>query len=264
MKIPSPGACVGSPRRDDSSASPGASGTFRAYVPAARSGEHRVPEPPRLRRTGAPPPLPPPTTAAAPRRLPPLPVPARPPVDDPEGLDDTRPMPKRTREEFMALRAISAALDSLAVDATPWQVASRCASAVAEALEAHAVVVLHHDEDAQEARIIGLHGPRADGLLGSATRIADDYLFTAVLTNETPVVLRLDGTLPRFLPERHRALGGVQSLTAFPVLRDGRCVGVVELLDVAEERRRLAMDGCGLVARRLAVALGATEALPAP
>jgi hypothetical protein len=242
------GACVG--LRPEVDATPAASsrpsGSYRRYVPAAlASGDQRASVPPRLRKTGS-------NATLLPSSFPPAP-----PL--PEDMADTRPMPKRTREDFLSIYRLGAAIDGLAADATPWQVAGRCARALADALQARAIVIHHHDAVAREVRSIGVHGPNAGDLLGTITSVDDDYVVTAVLANKRPLMLRLDGALPRFVGDRHRLLGTTRSLAAVPVIRAGVCVGIIEIAGVADERRHGIADACELVAQRLLTAFEAFQ-----
>jgi hypothetical protein len=173
-------------------------------------------------------------------------------------------MPKRTREDFLSIHRLGAAIDALAPESTPWQVATRCASAMADALAAHAIVIHQHDAPRGELRSIGVHGPNAGDLLGTTTNVDDDYVATAVLTNRKPLMLRLDGSLPRFVPDRHRVLGSSRSIVAFPVKRAGGCVGIIEIVGVAEERQQNIADACDLVGQRLVAAIDAPLAAYAP
>ena len=200
---------------------------YRTYVPALRpSGFHRISEPPRLRKT------------ASTMSLPPLPLSRRlstppAPISRDEIMADTRPMPKRTREDFLAMHRLGAALDALARDATPRQVAACCASALVDALQAHAVVIHHHDAARRELHCIGVHGPNAAHLLGTTTSVEDDVVATATLTNKKPI------------------------------FHDGACIAVLELVGVEEDRQQRVADACELVAHHLAMALAATPAEPA-
>jgi hypothetical protein len=177
-------------------------------------------------------------------------------------MDDTRPIPKRTLDDFRSLHKLAVAIEELAPDATPWQVATRCATAITEALGAHAVVIHQHDARG-ELRCIGVHGPNAGDLLGTTTKVDDDHVVTAVLTNQKFLVLRFDGALPRFVPDRHRLLGTSGSLAVFPVMAAAGCVGIIEIVGVGEDRRQAVTDAYELVAGRLATALD-SQPNPAP
>jgi len=177
------------------------------------------------------------------------------PLDD--DLEDTRPIPKRTLEDYRSIHKLCTTIDELSAEATPWQVATRCAGAMAEALQAHAVVIHQHDPLRRELRSIGVHGPNAGDVLGTTTKVDDDHVVTAVLTNKKAMMLRLDGTLPRFVPDRHRLLGTTRSLAVVPVLGPDGCVGIIEIVGVGEERQQGVKDACELVAQRLVLALAA-------
>jgi hypothetical protein len=166
-------------------------------------------------------------------------------------------MPKRCCDILRSLSKICAFINGLEPEATPWQVASCCARILAEALRAHAVVIHQHDGGRREIRSIGVHGPHAGDVLGMTANVDDDIVATAVLANEKPLVLRFDGALPRFLPERHGLLGTSRSLTAFPVVGMAGCVGIIEVVGVAEEWQQGVLDACELVTGRLASALDA-------
>ena len=170
-------------------------------------------------------------------------------------MEDTRPIPKRTLDDFRAIHRLAAAIDELGADATPWQVATRCASAMAETLHAGAVVIHQHDALRRELRCIGVHGPNAGDLLGTTTNVDDDHVVSAVLTNQNCLLLHFDGSLPRFVPDRHRLLGTTGTLAVFPVMDADGCVGIIEIVGVAEGRRQGVADACKLVGQRLVAAL---------
>jgi hypothetical protein len=175
------------------------------------------------------------------------------PLDD--ELVETRPLPKRTRADFRAIYRLGAILDELAAEATTWQVANRCASAMAEALQAHAVVIHQHDALRRELRSIGVHAPNSGDFLGSSTKVDDDHLATTVLRNRQALALRFDGALPRFVPERHRWLGTSRSLVVVPVFGADGCVAIIEVVGVGEERLQRMTDACKLVGQRLIASL---------
>lgn len=61
-------------------------------------------------------------------------------------------MPKRTREDFLSIQRLYAAVDALAADATPSEVAARCASAMMKVLGTGAVVIHRRDVHGPDAR----------------------------------------------------------------------------------------------------------------
>jgi hypothetical protein len=167
---------------------------------------------------------------------------------------DTRPMPKRARSDFASIHRLGASIDTLAIEATAWQVAGRGASAMAEALQADAVLIHQHDALRSELRCIAICGTSADDLLGSITKVNEDPLVTAVLKSRKPLVLRFDGALRGFRPERHRVLGTSGSLTIFPAFSADGCVAILEIAGVGDERQAALTDASELVARRLIAA----------
>jgi hypothetical protein len=174
------------------------------------------------------------------------------PRDDDE---DTRRMPKWSPEELHSVHELCKAIDTLAAQATPWQVASHCASALAEALSARAVIIHQHDAAGGEIRVIGVHGPNAGDLLGTTMKSDDDFVVTVVLTNEKPLFMRLDGTLPSFLPKRHRVLGTAHTLSGFPVLGPNGCAAILEIVDAGPGRDQRTVQACEVVGARLVAAL---------
>jgi hypothetical protein len=168
-------------------------------------------------------------------------------------------MPKRSRDELQSIFRLCERLDALAAEAKPGEVASRCASFLSEALESWAVVIHRYDALERELRIIGAHGFSAVALLGVVTKSEDDFVATTVLANESPLTMRLDGSLPSFMPERHRLLGTSRSLWAVPVFGSEGCVAVIEVTDTADDRAQSVAAACELVAQRLVAAFETTQ-----
>jgi hypothetical protein len=140
---------------------------------------------------------------------------------------------------------------------TAWQAAGVCASSLANALGARAVMIHLHDPGAGEIRIIGVEGPNAHELLGSVTPSGDDFILTTLLANRRPTVMRFDGELPRVAPGRLSVVGAAESLVATPVVASGECIAVVEIVDADERVGDRVKDACDVVAERLAAAIAA-------
>jgi hypothetical protein len=119
--------------------------------------------------------------------------------------------------------------------ATSWQAAGVCAAALAESVDAKAVLVHVIDADRRALRTIGVHGKKASDLLGATVSTTDDRVAATVVTNKKAMALRFDGTLPQAAPERFRRTGTSSRLLAVPVTVGGRCVAIVEILDAAPE-----------------------------
>jgi hypothetical protein len=168
-------------------------------------------------------------------------------------------MPEELRCGLTSLYKVAKSLEGIASGATSWQVAGGCASAIADALEARAVVIHHHDPVASELRSIGAHGPKSGDLLGGTMKADDDLVVTVVLTNERPLMLRIDGALPRFIAERHRLLEASRSIDVVPIVGGGGCVAVIEIIDVGEGREEHVLKACELVAQRLRAVLAGAE-----
>jgi hypothetical protein len=136
-----------------------------------------------------------------------------------------------------------------------WQAASVCASALARALGARAVVVHAHDLARRELRAIGVHGDRTADLLGSLDLSDDDLVASAVICNEKAVTMRFDGELPRLAPRRLTILGAPRTLVAVPAMAWGRCVAIIEIIDADDRFASRVADSAAYVAERLAAYL---------
>lgn len=135
------------------------------------------------------------------------------------------------------------------------EAANVCASLLARALGARAVVVHGHDLALRELRVIGVHGERSAGLLGMSGLSDDDLVASAVICNGKPVTMRFDGELPRLAPHRLEVLGAPRILVAVPAMAWGRCVAIIEIIDADERFAGRVADSASYVAERLAAYL---------
>jgi len=135
---------------------------------------------------------------------------------------------------------------------TAVEAADVCASALAKALRARAVVVHAHDLVKRELRAIGVHGASFTELFGSAARSEDDLVASAVVCNEAPVTMRWDGELPRLAPRRFGIVGAPRTVVAVPAMAWGRCVAIIEVIDADERVAQRVADSTAYVAERLA------------
>jgi hypothetical protein len=135
---------------------------------------------------------------------------------------------------------------------TPWQAASVCARALAEALGARAVVIHSHDLTRREIRAIGAHGGTSSDLLGASEPSDDDFIASTVICNGKALAMQFDGELPRLAPERMRTVGAKKSFVAVPALSWGRCVALIEIIDADDRLVTRAADAAAYVAERLA------------
>lgn len=135
---------------------------------------------------------------------------------------------------------------------TPWQAAGVCATALANALGARSVVIHAHDLARREIRAIGGHGANAADLLGATSSSDDDFVASTVMCNGKPLVMRIDGELPRLAPERLGVLGAKRSFVAVPALSWGRCVALIEIVDADDRLVGRVADSAAYVAERLA------------
>lgn len=138
-----------------------------------------------------------------------------------------------------------------------WQAAAFSASALARTLGASAVLVHLHDRKRSELRTIAVEAKKVNDLLGEVSSIDEDVVALSVITNKKPMVLRLDGKLPRIAPERLRKLGASRSLYAAPVLAKGGCVAVIEIVDACGPLALRTAEASAYVAERLARVLDA-------
>lgn len=143
---------------------------------------------------------------------------------------------------------------------TAWQAASLCASALASALRARAVVVHVHDLERRELRTIAAHGIGGSDVLGSAEASDDDLVASAVLSNGKALTMRFDGELPRIAPKRLSVVGAKRSLVAVPALSWGRCIAMIEVVDADERLALQVQDAANYVAGHLATFLARSAA----
>jgi hypothetical protein len=201
------------------------------------------------RRTAVPPPLP-----AAARKAGAAPIrPNGPRVATPSYSDiaETKRMPKASFDALKRIHSLLESLNALRSASTAWQVAGGCAAVMARTLDARAVVVHQHDERAHELRVIGIHAADGEGLLGSVASTGEDFVAMNVLASGTTMRVRIDGELPELAPHRLRALGTSRSVIAVPVMRDGACVALIELVDVEEQCEPLVKEVCTLLTEHL-------------
>lgn len=141
-----------------------------------------------------------------------------------------------------------------------WEAASLCASSLARALRARAVVIHAHDLARRELRAIGAHGDGDIDILGLSEPSEDDLVGAAVLCNQKSVTMRFDGELPRVAPRRLRAVGAPRTVVAVPAMTWGRCVAIVEVIDADERLDGRVADAASYVADRLAAFLASQAA----
>jgi hypothetical protein len=112
---------------------------------------------------------------------------------------------------------------------TSWDAAATCARLVCEALGARAVLVLSFVASEGMLRVIGTAGANATDLLGE-TIAPDDFISEAVLYNLRSLVLTFDDAPPA-APARLRELDARSALIAVPIIAQGQCVGVIEVVN---------------------------------
>jgi hypothetical protein len=219
-------------------------------VEAAPVRRSSAPPPPPVRKSSAPPP--PPVSRVVLKGEADAEVPVVPPAPAvPTELRGSAPDPTDVLFDGMY---------ELEFVETSWQAANVCASALAHALGARAVVIHSHDLASRELRAIGAHGPNANDLLGAAEPSDDDFVASAVICNGKPVVMRFDGELPRLAPQRLTTVGASRALVAVPALAWGRCVAMIEVVDPDDRFASRAADCAAYVAERLAAFLSARVA----
>jgi hypothetical protein len=209
------------------------------------------------------------TPAAIDMPLPvPLPKPAPLPVIDERGgaergVEDEAPKElEQAPESRVQVKREPSALDPMDVlfDGiyelnfvdTAVEAADVCASALAKALRARAVVIHAHDLGRRELRAIGAHGVSPSEILFTTEPSEDDLVASAVICNGTPVTMRFDGELPRLAPKRLGMVGAPRTLVAVPALSWGRCIAVIEVIDADERVAARVADSAAYVAERLA------------
>jgi hypothetical protein len=103
-----------------------------------------------------------------------------------------------------------------------------CLASLLRVLPCLGGVVTLLDADARELVVVYAQGPRADKLLLSRFADSDALLARAVEAREPVVESYDDTTKPR---DRHAAFGEPWSAALAPVVRDGRLLGTIELVD---------------------------------
>lgn len=190
----------------------------------------------------------------------PLPLPKPAPVPVIETPKDLEPPPEsrvvvRPAREPSALDPMDVLFDGIYelnfLD-TAVEAADVCASALAKALRARAVVIHAHDLARRELRAIGAHGVSPSEILFTTEPSDDDLVASAVICNGAPVTMRFDGELPRLAPKRLGMVGAPRTLVAVPALSWGRCVAVIEIIDADERVAARVADSAAYVAERLA------------
>lgn len=166
-------------------------------------------------------------------------------------VDDTKPLLRVPIELLERVQSLLERMGEIESASTSWQVANRCAVAIRRTLDVKGVIIHRHDPGKGEVRIIGVDGPNLVQLLDDVASIDADFVASTVLSNGGTMTVRVDGELPRFLPERLRALGPSRSIIAVPVMSAARCVAIVELVDVDEECEPIVTNVCGMVRAQL-------------
>ena len=216
--------------------------------------------------------VPAPISKAQPRIAPlPLPLPrfepappvalAPPPVTDIEPPPSIEPPPESRVELKPIAKRIESTLDPMDVlfdgvyemnfvDSAA-EAASVCATALAKALRARAVIIHAHDLVKRELRAIGAFGA-AEDVVGLRSRSEDDLIASAVFCNEKPVTMRFEGELPYLAPPRLNLVGAPRTLVAVPAIAWGRCVAMIEVIDADDRVAERVADSTAYVAERLA------------
>jgi GAF domain-containing protein len=135
------------------------------------------------------------------------------------------------------------------------QAASIAAASLAASLDARAVLIHTHDPESGELRVIGAWGEQACGLIDSVESSDDDFVASAVVANGRPLKMLLAGGLPRVAPLRLEVLEAARSLIAAPIMVDGSCVGLIEIIDIDESLSARAAKACVAVGASLARSL---------
>lgn len=135
---------------------------------------------------------------------------------------------------------------------TAVEAADVCASALAKALRARAVVIHTHDLVRRELRAIGAHGASPSEILFTTEPSDDDLVASAVICNQAPVTMRFDGELPKLAPKRLGVVGAPRTLVAVPALSWGRCIAIIEIIDADARVASQVADSAAYVAERLA------------
>ena len=211
---------------------------------------------PTARPPHVPPPLPP---AARQVRPPPPPTSARPRAPSYSDLEETKPLPKVTRDSLKRIHALLESINKIRAASTAWQVAAGCAAVMAKTLDARGVLIHRYDEAARELRIIGVDGADTEELLGSVASVEDDFIAVNVLASGARMKVRVNGELPELSPRRLRALGASRSIVAVPIMGAGGCVAIVELVDVDEGCEPIISEVCELLSEQLLRVLSSSK-----
>jgi hypothetical protein len=135
---------------------------------------------------------------------------------------------------------------------TAWQAAGVCATALAKALGAKAVVIHTHDLETRQLKAVGTQGEGSFDVLGASEQADDDFVASTVICNGKPLTMRFDGELPKLAPRRLALMGAARTLVAVPAIAWGRCVAVIEVVDADERFADRTADSAAYVAERLA------------
>jgi hypothetical protein len=146
-------------------------------------------------------------------------------------LVDVVAPPPSSRTSTDASAAITLGRARVEQAKTRAEAARVCAAVVCEALRARAVLVLVANRDKTKLRIVGVAGASASDFLGE-TISSDDFVSSAVLDGQRTVVLSVHDETPGASADV-RERDERSSLIAVPILADGRCVGVIEVVDAA-------------------------------
>jgi hypothetical protein len=131
----------------------------------------------------------------------------------------------------LVLDVVKERIGELEYFATPWQAAGVCAQALMKALGARAVIIHTHDAPRAEIRVVAATGPKSDALLGASALVEDDFVGSTVIANRKPMTMFIDGELPRFAPDRLRAVGAEKSLVTAPAIANDDVVAMIEVVD---------------------------------
>jgi hypothetical protein len=134
---------------------------------------------------------------------------------------------------------------------TAWKAAAFSASVLSKSLRARAVIIHAVDAPTSELRIVAVKGASTSDLLGETAAVDDDFVGSTVTSNGRPLKMTFDRELPRVLPSRFATVRAQRSLVAVPLIASGRCVGLIEVVDVAASAEAIVTEACALVADRL-------------
>jgi hypothetical protein len=132
--------------------------------------------------------------------------------------------------------------------------ASIAAASLGAGFDARAVLIHVRDPETAELRVIGAWGEGASVLLGAVGSSDDDFVASTVVANGR-LTMDLTGGLPRVAPLRIEVLGAARSLIAVSIVASGRCVGLIEVVDVDESLTDRLAKACAAVAESLACSL---------